>query len=249
MQYNPFTLLDKTILITGASSGIGKAAAIECSKMGAKVIITARNVERLEQTIKQMAGSDHEYIQADLSRYEDIKKLVNNVSEIDGLVNNAGISKPTLTQFISEEVVNDIFLVNTFAPIYLTQGLLKQKRIKNKGSIVFTSSISGLACSEVGESLYSASKAAINGFVKGAAIELATKGIRLNTVNPGLIDTNIFDEGIITKEQLEEKKKRYPLRRFGKPEEVAYAIIYFLSDASLWTTGANLIIDGGYTLI
>ena len=249
MQYNPFTLLDKTILITGASSGIGKAAAIECSKMGAKVIITARNVERLEQTIKQMAGSDHEYIQADLSRYEDIKKLVNNVSEIDGLVNNAGISKPTLTQFISEEVVNDIFLVNTFAPIYLTQGLLKQKRIKNKGSIVFTSSISGLACSEVGESLYSASKAAINGFVKGAAIELATKGIRLNTVNPGLIDTNIFDEGIITKEQLEEKKKKYPLRRFGKPEEVAYAIIYFLSDASLWTTGANLIIDGGYTLI
>jgi len=249
LDYNPFSLFGKTILITGASSGIGKATAIECSKMGAKVIITARNVERLEQTIKQMAGSDHEYIQADLSRYEDIKKLVNNVSEIDGLVNNAGISKPTLTQFISEEVVNDIFLVNTFAPIYLTQGLLKQKRIKNKGSIVFTSSISGLACSEVGESLYSASKAAINGFVKGAAIELATKGIRLNTVNPGLIDTNIFDEGIITEEQLEEKKKRYPLRRFGKPEEVAYAIIYFLSDASLWTTGANLIIDGGYTLI
>jgi len=249
LDYNPFSLFGKTILITGASSGIGKATAIECSKMGAKVIITARNVERLEQTIKQMAGSDHEYIQADLSRYEDIKKLVNNVSEIDGLVNNAGISKPTLTQFISEEVVNDIFLVNTFAPIYLTQGLLKQKRIKNKGSIVFTSSISGLACSEVGESLYSASKAAINGFVKGAAIELATKGIRLNTVNPGLIDTNIFDEGIITKEQLEEKKKKYPLRRFGKPEEVAYAIIYFLSDASLWTTGANLIIDGGYTLI
>ena len=249
MDYNPFSLLGKTILITGASSGIGKATAIECSKMGAKVIITARNVGRLEQTIKQMAGSDHEYIQADLSKSEDIKKLISILPEIDGLVNNAGISKPTLTQFISEEVVNDIFLVNTFAPIYLTQGLLKQKRIKNKGSIVFTSSISGLACSEVGESLYSASKAAINGFVKGAAIELATKGIRLNTVNPGLIDTNIFDEGIITKEQLEEKKKRYPLRRFGKPEEVAYAIIYFLSDASLWTTGANLIIDGGYTLI
>jgi NAD(P)-dependent dehydrogenase (short-subunit alcohol dehydrogenase family) len=249
LDYNPFSLLGKTILITGASSGIGKATAIECSKMGAKVIITARNVGRLEQTIKQMAGSDHEYIQADLSKSEDIKKLISILPEIDGLVNNAGISKPTLTQFISEEVVNDIFLVNTFAPIYLTQGLLKQKRIKNKGSIVFTSSISGLACSEVGESLYSASKAAINGFVKGAAIELATKGIRLNTVNPGLIDTNIFDEGIITEEQLEEKKKRYPLRRFGKPEEVAYAIIYFLSDASLWTTGANLIIDGGYTLI
>ncbi len=249
MDYNPFSLSGKTILITGASSGIGKATAIECSKMGAKVIITARNVERLEQTIKQMAGSDHEYIQADLSKSEDIKKLISNLPEIDGLVNNAGISKPTLTQFISDKVVNDIFLVNTFAPIYLTQGLLKQKRIKNKGSIVFTSSISGLACSEVGESLYSASKAAINGFVKGAAIELATKGIRLNTVNPGLIDTNIFDEGIITKEQLEEKKKKYPLRRFGKPEEVAYAIIYFLSDASLWTTGANLIIDGGYTLI
>ena len=249
MEYNPYSLSGKTILVTGASSGIGRATAIECSKMGATVIITARNVERLKETIAEMPGSCHRYIQTDLSRYDDIMELIDNLPEMDGLVNNAGISKPLLAQFISEKALNEVFSVNTFASIYLTQGLVKRKKIKKNASIVFTSSISGLACSEIGESLYSASKAAINGFVKGAAIELAPKGIRLNTVNPGIIETNIFSEGIISKEQLEEKKKKYPLRRFGRPEEVAYAIVYLLSDASSWTTGANMIIDGGYTLV
>jgi NAD(P)-dependent dehydrogenase (short-subunit alcohol dehydrogenase family) len=248
VEYNPFSLEGKKILITGASSGIGRATAIECSKAGAIVYITGRNIERLEETLSSMSGIENHFIQADLSKFEDIQKIVSQIPVLDGLVNNAGIAKPLLTQFISNEALNEVFLINTFAPINLVQKIVKLKKVLNGGSIVFTSSISGLLCSAIGASLYSASKAALNGFVKGAALDLAAKGIRLNCVNPGMIETNIFQEGQISIEQLEEDKKKYPLKRYGKPEEVSYAIIYLLSDASKWMTGSNIIIDGGYTL-
>lgn len=248
MEYNPFSLEGKKILITGASSGIGRATAIECSKTGASVYITGRNIERLEETLSRMSGKENHAIQADLTKFEDIQRIVSEIPVLDGCVNNAGIAKPLLTQFISNETLNEVFIINTFAPINLVQRIVKLKKIVNGGSFVFTSSISGLLCSAVGASLYSASKAALNGFVKGAALDLAAKGIRLNCVNPGMIETNIFHEGQISVEQLEEDKKKYPLKRYGKPEEVAYAIIYLLSDASKWMTGSNIVIDGGYTL-
>jgi NAD(P)-dependent dehydrogenase (short-subunit alcohol dehydrogenase family) len=248
VEYNPFSLEGKKILITGASSGIGRAAAIECSKIGASVYITGRNIERLEETLSKMSGDDNHAIQADLTKSEDIQKIVSEIPVLDGCVNNAGIAKPLIVQFISNEALNEVFSINTFAPIILVQGIVRLKKIVNGGSIVFTSSISGLMCSAIGASLYSASKSAINGFIKGAALDLSAKGIRVNCVNPGMIDTNIFNEGQISKEQLEEDKKRYPLKRYGKPEEVAYAIIYLLSDASKWMTGSNIVIDGGYTL-
>lgn len=96
--------------------------------------------------------------------------------------------------------------------------------------------------------MYTASKAGVDGMVKGLALDLAVKNIRVNSINPGMVDTNIMDAGIITKEQLEEDTKKYPLKRYGQPEEIAYAVIYLLSDASKWVTGSNLIIDGGYTI-
>lgn len=248
MEHNPFSLAGKKILITGASSGIGRSTAIECSKMGASVYITGRNNERLIETLSQMSGNDNHAIQADLTRSEDITSLLSEMPILDGCVNNAGIVKPLTVQFISNEAINEIFLINTFAPIVIMQKLVRLKKIAKSGSIVFTSSISGLSCSYIGESLYSASKSAINGFVKGAALELSSRGIRVNCVNPGMIENNILKQGQITEEQLEEDKKRYPLKRYGKPEEVAYAIIYLLSDASKWTTGSNLVVDGGFTL-
>ena len=116
-------------------------------------------------------------------------------------------------------------------------------------SIVFISSISGPYVSYIGGSMYSASKGAIDGVAKGMAIELASKSIRVNCVNPGMIETNILSSGEISEEQLKEDTKRYPLGRYGKPEEVAHAVIYLLSDASSWVTGTNLKIDGGYTLL
>lgn len=248
-MYNPFSLANKTILVTGASSGIGKAIAIESSKMGAKVIISGRNEERLKETLSILEGENNEYIIADLSVKKDLEELYKNLPTLDGLVNCAGIIKTLPFTFASRESFEEVFNVNFFAPAELTRLLVKSKKIKKGGSIVFISSITGVYCSIVAQSVYASSKGAINGLVKGIALDLAPKGIRVNSVNPGMVETDILIESVITEEQLNDDRKRYPLgERYGKPEEVAYATIYLLSDASSWTTGSNILIDGGYTL-
>lgn len=248
MNYNPFSLINKTILVSGASSGIGKAIAIECSKIGATVILTARNTERLNETLAEMEGTNHKIITADLNQKEDIDRIINCVPNIQGLVNCAGLTINIPFQFATREKIESVMNVNFYASSEITRQLIKTKKIGNGASIVFISSISGILCSAVTGSIYSASKGAINGLVKGMALDLAPKNIRVNCVNPGMVHTNIFSEGVITEEQLQEDIKKYPLKRYGKPEEVAYAVIYLLSDASTWTTGSNIIIDGGYTL-
>lgn len=247
-EYNPFSLKNKTILVTGASSGIGKAIAIECSKMGANVIITARNEDRLNETFSLMNIGNHKLILADLNSEDELNDLIENLTQLDGLVQCAGITIPKPFRFYSKENIKSVMSVNFEAPIFLTQTLIKKKKINKQASIVFISSISGVYVSYMGNSIYSASKGAINGFIKGLAIELSGRGIRVNSVNPGMVETNILSDGIISEEQLNEDRKKYPLKRYGKPEEVAYAVIYLLSDASLWVTGSNLLIDGGYTL-
>ena len=168
--------------------------------------------------------------------------------KLDGLVQSAGITIPKPFRFYSKENIESVMGVNFEAPVLLTQALIKKKKIKKQGSIVFISSISGVYISSIAGTIYSASKGAINGVAKGLALEFAPRGIRVNSVNPGMVDTNIYSDGIISEEQLNEDRKKYPLKRYGRPEEVAYAVIYLLSDASLWVTGSNLLIDGGYTL-
>ncbi|MBD8349077.1 SDR family NAD(P)-dependent oxidoreductase [Dysgonomonas sp. HGC4] len=247
-MYNPFSLEGKTILVTGASSGIGRAIAIECSKMGARVILTARNKERLEETLLMLDNEGELYV-ADLSNLDDRNTLLIHLSHIDGVVHSAGITDPVPFQFITKERLDTIFDINYFSPVFLTKELLKKKILRNNSSIVFVSSIAGLLCSSVGGSAYSATKSAINGMVKGIALDLANKQIRVNTVCPGMIDTGIFDNSGITQEQLVEDSKKYPLKRYGKPEEVAHSVVYLLSEASSWVTGTNLVIDGGYTLL
>jgi NAD(P)-dependent dehydrogenase (short-subunit alcohol dehydrogenase family) len=167
---------------------------------------------------------------------------------LEGLVNNAGSTIMIPTQFISRDKLMQVLEVNTVAPILLTQLLLKKKKLGKGASIVITDSISGVKIASPGNVLYSTSKSAINGFVKNAALDLAGKNIRVNAVCPGMIDTHILDKSTLTAEDQEADIKKYPLKRHGTPEEVAYAIIYFLSDASGFTTGANLVIDGGFTL-
>jgi NAD(P)-dependent dehydrogenase (short-subunit alcohol dehydrogenase family) len=248
MKNNPFSLENKTILVTGASSGIGRATAIECSKMGAKVIITGRNEERLQETFVQLEDDGHLQIVADLQKGEDLALLIESVPVIDGLVNNAGITISLPVPFINKGALDDILQINTVVPILLTSAIVKKKKIKNGGSVVFTCSTSGIYNAVIGNAMYSASKGAISGFMKNAALDLAAKNIRVNAVSPGMINTNILESGVITEEQLKEDMKKYPLKRYGEPEEVAYAIIYLLSDASSWVTGSNLVIDGGYTL-
>jgi len=248
-MHNPFTLGGKTILVTGASSGIGKAIAIESSKMGANVIITGRNEERLKKTYYLLKGNGHGLIVADLSVKEEIERLHKELPVIDGLVNCAGLTKVAPFSFATRDSFEEVMNVNFFAPTELTRLMVKTKKIRKGASIVFISSVSGVYCSAVASAIYSSSKGAVNGLVKGVALDLAPKGIRVNSVNPGMIDTDIFTGSAITDEQLKTDMLRYPLGRYGKPEEVAYAVIYLLSDAATWITGSNLLIDGGYTLL
>jgi len=247
-MYNPFSLENKTILVTGASSGIGRAIAVECSKMGASVIISARNEERLNETLLQMNGEGHSIIIADLNNENDRKKIIEQSPNLNGLVNCAGLIKTLPFPFLNTDALESVMNVNFAAPTLITAQLIKKNKLNKGSSIVFVSSTAGLFSVSAGNSIYSASKCAINGMAKNMALDLANKNIRVNTVNPASVETHIYDEGIFTSEQLEEDKKRYPLKRYGKPEEVAYAVIYLLSDASQWVTGSNLLIDGGYTL-
>lgn len=246
--YNPFSLEGKTILITGASSGIGKATAIECSKLGAKVVITARNEARLQDTLNLLEGEGHMMICCDLSNPEAISSMIPQLPMLDGVVNNAGFTKTLPIQFIKEEALLDILKVNTVAPISIVRWLIKKKKLNQGSSIVFTSSVSAIGRVSVGNSMYASSKGAITAFVRAAAKELADRKIRVNAVCPGMIDTGILDAGIITEEQMKADIENYPLKRYGKPEEVAWAMIYLLSDASQWTTGTNVLIDGGVSV-
>lgn len=248
MDFNPYSLENKTILVTGASSGIGKATAIACSKMGAQVVITGRNAERLQETFQELEGDGHQQIIAELTNEDDLKRLVEEVPLLDGLVNNAGIGSKTPINFIKQSALQNILDVNTIAPIMLTKMLLKKKKLQKGASMVLTSSISGVYSVDIGNTLYSVSKSAIDGFMKNAAKELAEKGIRVNSVNPGMVDTPINDYSNVSEEQMQADLLRYPLKRHGKPEEIAYAIIYLLSDAAAWVTGTSLKIDGGYSL-
>lgn len=246
---SPFSLIGKNILVTGASSGIGKATAIECARAGAQVVISGRNQTRLEETLHLMDGQGHSIIKADLSIPEQIRLLAENISTLDGIVHCAGITKNIPFKFASLDNMEEVMRINFYAPSELTRMLLKHKKIQKGASIVFISSISGLSCSAPASSIYSASKGAVNGLVKGMALDLASQNIRVNTINPGVVETHIFDNGTISQDQLEENKKLYPLKRFGQPQEIGYAAVFLLSPAADWITGSNLVIDGGFTLL
>ena len=247
-KFNPFTLEGKSILVTGASSGIGRATAIVCSKMGASLLITGRNEQRLTETFNELKGENHHSIIADLSTSEGRRQLLDHVEKIDGVVHCAGISGHKVFQFLKDTEIEEMFDINFNTPLLLSRDLVKKKKINKGGSIVFITSTSGIISSYMGGCLYSSTKGALNGLIKGMALELAGKNIRVNSVMPSMVTTPIMNGGQLTDEQFEEDKKRYPLKRYGYPEEVAYAIVYLLSDASSWTTGTNLLMDGGRSI-
>jgi len=251
-MYNPFSLEGKTVLVTGASSGIGRGIAVECSKMGAKVVINGRNKERLQKTFDQLEGEGHIQIVADLSIQEDIERLANVVPELNGFVNSAGIPKICPVKRIDRQTLEEIMNVNAFGPILLTSQLLRKKKLQKKSSIVLIASISGVCMANTGEGPYAATKAALAGYTKTAAFELAAQGTRVNTICPGLVPTEILtlSNEMFSEDQLKETMYgRYPLKRVGTPEDIANGAIYLLSDASSWVTGINLVIDGGYTVV
>ena len=247
-NYNPFSLEGKTVLVTGASSGIGKATAIECSKMGAKLVITGRNAERLQQTFTQLEGDGHLQFTAELTSGADLLNLVEISPQLNGLVLCAGKGLTLPFQFCTREKFNMVFDVNFFSPVELARLFFKKKKINNLGSVVVVSSIGGNFSHAVANSVYGASKAALTTIMKYCAKEFAARKIRVNGVNPGMVNTPLIHGDKITAEQLEIDKARYPLGRYGQPNDIAHGIIYLLSDASSWVTGHSLVIDGGVTI-
>ena len=245
---NPFSLEGKTVLVTGAASGIGKATAIQCAEMGARVIIVDLNEQGLQETQKLIEREDTECRALDLTNLDKLIEMVGSLPKLDGLASNAGMVLSLLAKFSEPKDMERIFSINTFSHINLVQQLISQKKLNKGASIVFTSSMSGVYCGLAGGSLYGATKSAILGYTKALAIELAPRGIRVNTVHPGMIETPLTSGTALSKELLEEDAKNYLLGRYGKPEEIAYSIVYLLSDATVWMTGTQLLIDGGYSV-
>ena len=247
MEYNPFTLKGKTILVTGASSGIGQATAVECAQMGAEVVITGRDTERLQATA-DLVGTPKALIAADLTNQEDVERLVASLPPLDGAVLCAGNSTTLPLQFGSREKFDEMFNVNFFAPVELLRLMYKKKVLQKGASVVLIASIGGTHSFMPGNGVYGASKAALNSLMKYAAREYASRKIRVNSICPGMVDTPLIHRGTITEEQLVEDAKRYPLGRYGKPDDIANGAVYLLSDASSWLTGHDLVIDGGFSI-
>lgn len=244
-MYNPYSLAGKTVLITGASSGIGRATAIECSKSGAKCVITGRNQERLQATFGSLEGEGHVQLAADLSQQADIKALVEAVPSLDGLVHAAGIAFGKPIGFLKQEDMATVFGINAFAPMMLTNDLLKKRKLCRNASVVFVSSMASYS-SAAANSVYGGSKAALTNFMHHCTCEFTPLlKIRFNAVSPGIVETEMIKNFGYSDKQIAEGVKSYPLRRYGKPTDIALGIIYLLSDASSWVAGSNLIIDGG----
>ena len=248
-MYNPFSLQGKTVLVTGGAGGIGSEVGRVCSKLGARVILTDIRNDALigaMNTLSKIDGVNHLAFQADLTDSEAIRSLVESIPQIDGFVCNAGVMKLSFTQFINEDELLRIQKINLNAPILLTKTLLKGKRINKGGSIVFTSSAAGVYRVSMGNAIYATTKCGIDAFMRTVALEFGSKGIRCNSVNPGMVETALISG--FTDEQKEKEKMNYPLKRFAKPEDIAVGVAYLLSDASSFVTGTALKIDGGMTL-
>ena len=246
MEYNPFSLEGKVILVTGAAGGIGRETSLECAKLGARLVLTDINETGLVETLSLLPGKGHSYVVTNLTVQDELDALVAGLPQLDGFVSNAGITKPTPVKFINKDDLERIMSINTFAPIYLTQRLLKKKKFNAGASLVFTVSVGGVFTTAPGNAMYGASKGALQVFVRNVALEGAPR-IRCNSVNPGMVNTNLAGRSYSDEDKARDIET-YPMKRYGEPRDVALAIVYLLSDASSWVTGHSLIIDGGKTL-
>ena len=244
MGSNPFSLEGKTILVTGASSGIGRGVAVTCSKMGATVIITGRNVSKLQETFTLMEADESQKIPRDLTDENALSSLVASLPKLDGVVHCAGIGQRIPCKDLQEENVNHVMDVNFKAPVMLQAELLRRKKISKGASIVFIASIASWSPS-FGNAVYSASKGAIISYANCLALELAPQKIRVNCISPAMVWTGLITKDGIDEEQLKEDEQKYPLKRYGQPEDIANLAVYMLSDASAWMTGSNVKISGG----
>ena len=246
MSYNPFSLEGKRVLVTGASSGIGKATAEECAKCGAKVVLTARNEERLKATLDSLEGEGHAMIIADLTKQEELTALVGQLETLDGVVLCAGINDKSIIKFLNQEHVEKMLATNFTSPVYLSQLLAKKKKLSKESSVVFISSISAFYPS-VSNAMYASTKAALSQFAKVLALELMPQKLRVNCIEPAFVETGMLNKYEIS-DKMDEIRANAPFGRFLEPKEVAQAAIYLLSDATKLVTGSNLVMDGGFLI-
>lgn len=246
MSYNPFSLEGKRVLVTGASSGIGKAVAQECAKCGAQLVLTARNEERLKATLDSLEGDGHSMIIADLTNQDELMALVGQLEPVDGVVLCAGINDKSIIKFLNQEHVDKMLATNFTSPVYLSQMLTKKKKLNKEASIVFISSISAFYPS-VSNAMYASSKAALSQFAKVLALELMPQKIRVNCIEPAFVETGMLNKYEIS-DKMDEIRANAPFGRFLEPAEVAQAAIYLLSDATKLVTGSNLVMDGGFLI-
>jgi NAD(P)-dependent dehydrogenase (short-subunit alcohol dehydrogenase family) len=248
-MYNPFSLEGKTVLVTGASSGIGRATAIECSKIGATVIITGRNEERLKETFEQLDNTKQNVsVAGDLTDENFISDFVSSGSSVDGVVFCAGIPDRTLIKFASRERFLRVLDINLFSQTFLIRELLKRKKINRNASLVFISSVGAYKVAP-GLGVYSAAKSGLISIMKEVAVESYSRNIRANAILPSMVKTPLMNtEDSISAEDWKKDEAKYPLG-YGKPEDVAYCVVYLLSDATKWMTGSEIVIDGGISLV
>jgi NAD(P)-dependent dehydrogenase (short-subunit alcohol dehydrogenase family) len=241
------SFLGKTILVTGASSGIGRSVALAVAEMGASVVAVGRRAEALDELLKLLPGVGHRWELADLTVAEDRAKLVQAVAICHGLVHAAGLLKLQPFAFIQERTLRESQSLNYEAPVLLTQALLRGKRMAGGGSIVFISSIAARRGTK-GHAVYSGSKAALEASGRCLALEVAGQGIRVNCVAPGMVRTAMAKEAAsaVGDEAMRRHEDEYPLG-LGQPEDVASAVRFLLSDGARWITGTTLVIDGGFT--
>lgn len=240
----PFDLTGKHILVTGASSGIGRGIAIECSKMGAAVYITGRNKSRLQETLSQMHGDMHQILVCDLCNPSETATMVESLPQLDGVVHVAGIGQRKLCKQLTRNDIDEVMDVNLKAPMLLQAALLSKKKVKKGASIVFIASMASSSPS-IGNAVYSASKGALISYADCLSLELAPRNIRVNCISPAMVWTELITKDGLDEEQLKQDESNYPLKRYGTPEDIAYLSIYMLSDASTWMTGTNVKISGG----
>ncbi len=243
-MYNPFTLEGKNILVTGASAGIGRGIAISCSRMGACVYAIGRNADRLNETICQMEGTGHKAVICDLTSRQDVAAFVSELPKLDGVVHCAGIGQRIPCKQLTETDVDNLMDINFKAPVLLQTELLTQKRLNKGASVIFIASIASWSPS-TGNAVYSASKGALISYAKCLGLELAPRQIRVNCISPAMVWTELATNDGMSIEELKVDEERYPLKRYGQPEDIAHLAIYMLSDASAWMTNSNVEITGG----
>lgn len=248
-NFNPFSLEGKTILVTGATSGIGQECAITFDRLGADLVLIGRSSSKLKELSTLLYNKNHIYLEVDITNYEEVNKIFSTINIVfDGVVHSAGISTTLPLKNITPDKIEPYMRTNVYAAINLTKLVCSLKYRNKLGmSIIFISSVMGVV-GEIGKTIYSLTKGALVAGSKSLALELASKNVRVNTISPGVVETPMSGTAVYSKdeESYSRVKNLHPLG-LGRASDIANACVFLLSEGSRWITGTNLIVDGGYT--